>query len=119
MMYGEVSTKYSNYETTQSIYEDEIFDKMPGELIWEDEHYVVSPNVLSSYNGFLFKGRGDLGIFNQGEEQCWQSPIVDACGPSPYIKGLGGPFHHKLRTTKQAIHSESISIYSLLLARLN
>ena len=92
LMYGEVSTKYSNYETTQYIYEKETFDKLPGELIWEGEHHVVS-NVLYSYNKLLFKGIGDLGISYSGEGSCWRIPVVDACTSSFYIKGLGGPYY--------------------------
>lgn len=73
---------------------DSIFDKLPGEPIYED-HVAYVYDMFVNENGRRSKVRqyeGDW-IVDFGND-CWQKMIVDGCFPYyEYIEGLGGPFY--------------------------
>jgi len=117
-MYGVESASSLAYETTvEYTLQNEVFDKLPGEVIMENN--VASTNVMFySYDGFLFKRTDDdidAAIMFTDDEQCWHKErniAWDVClGIFNYAKGLGGAYYSRPYCGYQHELSESVPVY--------
>lgn len=69
------------------------FDKLPGEVIYEDEYQATSYAMHQKDGTHKFKAFYG-GYLNNDENGCWRLPIADGCFPAlRYTEGLGGPYY--------------------------
>ena len=93
------STSYSDYETAEYVYSNAAFDKLPGEVIF-NENYNASTNIISFFSdGSIAKAMRSYEIIYYRDfdgEECWRRPVTNDCMISIddyYVKGLGGPYY--------------------------
>lgn len=90
----ENSTSYLIDTINFVVKSDSIFDKLPGEPIYEYPMAYLY-NMYVSENGIRTKVKqSEVDWIVYQDDNCWQSYIVDGCFPAyEYIEGIGGPYY--------------------------